>query len=107
MEDFFKMLNIKHVKSTPYHAMSNGIIEAYNKSLKKSLKRLCIEKVKEWNLYLGPCLFAHRESRHESTGFSPNEVIFGRTLKGPNQILRQLLTNDSVEPEQHINTFWI
>ena len=99
MEDFFKMLNIKHVKSTPYHAMSNGIIEAYNKSLKKSLKRLCIEKTKKWNLYLGPCLFAHRESRHESTGFSPNEVIFGRTLKGPNQILRQLLTNDSVEPE--------
>ena len=93
------MFNIQHIRSTPYHAMSQGVIERFHSSLKKCLMRLCAEKTKHWDTFIGPCLYALRESVHSSTGFSPNECVFGRTLKSSGEILRQLFTNDQVQPE--------
>lgn len=38
-----------------------------------------VEKKKElWDQYLETCLFAYNSSRHESTHFSPFELVFGR-----------------------------
>ena len=96
---FLKMFNIQHIRSTPYHPMSQGVIERFHSSLKKCLMRLCAEKTKHWDTFIGPCLYALRESVHSSTGFSPNECVFGRTLKSSGEILRQLFTNDQVQPE--------
>ena len=83
----------------PYHAASNGCVENFNGSLKKCLLRLCQENTKQWDSYIGPCLYGLRETVHSSTGFSPNECVFGRTLKSSGEILRQLFTDDQVEPE--------
>ena len=99
MEEFFRMFNIQHIRSTPYHAMSQGVIERFHGSLKKCLMRLCAEKTKNWDSFVGPCLYALRETVNNSTGFSPNECVFGRTLKSSGEILRKLLTNDQVQPE--------
>ena len=44
-------------------------------------------------------LFAYREVRQNSLGYSPFELLYGRTVRGPMCILRELLTNESVEPE--------
>jgi hypothetical protein len=99
MEEFFKMFNIKHIRSTPYHPMAQGAIENFNGSLKKCLIRLCEENTKRWDTFVSPCLYALRESVHSSTGFSPNECVFGRTLKSSGEILRQLFTDDQVNPE--------
>ena len=99
MEDFFKLFKIKHIRSTPYHPMAMGCVENLNGSLKKCLLRLCAENTKQWDTFIGPCLYALRETVHSSTGFSPNECVFGRTLKSSGDILRQLLTDDQVVPE--------
>ena len=86
MEEFFKMFKIKYIRSTPYHAMSMGCVENLNKSLKKCLLRLCAENTKRWDTFIGPGLYALRESVHSSTGFSPKECVFGRTLKSSGEI---------------------
>ena len=99
MEEFFGLFNIKHIRSTVYHPQAQGCIENFNASLKKCSLRLCAEKTKQWDTFIGPCLYALRESTHSSTGFSPNECVFGRTLKSSGQLLRQLLTDDQVVPE--------
>jgi len=36
-----------------HHAMGNGIIENFNKSLKNLLKKIASEKPKDWHRYLG------------------------------------------------------
>ena len=41
VEEFFEMFKIKHIRSTPYHSMSQGCVENFNGSLKKCLLRLC------------------------------------------------------------------
>ena len=98
-EDFLKVFHIQHIKASYFHPQANGVLEKYHYVLKKSITRLCAERPKDWHLYLQPALFAYRETPHSATGFSPNELLYGRTLKGPLQILKQLLIHDSVTPE--------
>ena len=63
------------------------------------LRKMCAEKPKDWDRYINPLLFAYREVRQESLGYAPFELIYGRTVRGPMSIFRELLTNETVEPE--------
>ena len=56
------------------------------------LKKMCEEKPKDWDRYLPAILFAYREVPQASTGFSPFELLYGRTVRGPMQILKELWT---------------
>src|SRR5260221_2854740 len=99
MQEVYRLLSIKHQPTIPWHPMSNGVVENYNGSLKRMLKRLCSERVKDWDRYTNACLFANRETHHSSAGFSPFELVQGRTVRGPMSILRELWTKESVDPE--------
>ncbi|KAK3709425.1 hypothetical protein RRG08_067213 [Elysia crispata] len=57
--------------TTPYHPMCNGLVEKFNGTLKKMLKRLCNEKPKQWHRYINALLFAYRRSPQDSTHFAP------------------------------------
>jgi len=37
--------------------------------------------------------------KQNSLGYSPFELLYGRTARGPISILRELMTNEKVEPE--------
>ncbi len=44
---------------------------------------------KEWDLLLPMLLFAYREATHEATGFSPFELLFGRQVCGPLDLVKE------------------
>ena len=67
--------------------------------MKSMLKRLCSEQPRQWHRYINPLLFAYREVPQESTGFSPFELLYGRAVRGPMTILKQLWTKEVEEPE--------
>ena len=79
--------------------MASGLCEKCNGALKKMLIRMCSEQPKEWDCFIEPLLFAYREVPQESTGFSPFELLYGRTLRGPMSILRDLWTKDGIDNE--------
>ena len=88
--------------SSPYHPQCNGLVERFNGTLKAMLKKLCVERPKDWDRYLESVLFAYREVKQESLGFSPFELLYGRTVRGPMAILRELWTNE--EPDNEVRT---
>ena len=45
--------------------------------------------------FVNPLLFAYREAPQEATGFSPVELLYGRTVRGPVQILKELWIEES------------
>ena len=63
------------------------------------LRRLCSDQPRQWHRFINPLLFADRESPQESTGFSPFELLYGRTVRGPIQILKELWTEEVDIPE--------
>lgn len=99
MRDVNKILHIKHSMSSPYHAMGNGAVERLNGTLKATLKKLMFEQPKEWDRFLNPLLFALRDSVHEGHGFTPFELVYGRSARGPMTILKELWTKETATEE--------
>jgi len=99
MKEVSRLLSIDHVTSSPYHPQCNGLVEKFNGTLKSMLKKLCMERPVDWDRYLEPALFAYREVSHECLGFSPFELLYGRTVRGPMAILRELWTKEVPEDE--------
>ena len=94
-----RLLSIKQLTTTPYHPQCNGLVERFNATLKTMLKRMCSERPKDWDRYIDALLFAYREAPQESLGFAAFEMLYGRSVKGPLQILRQLWTREQSDPE--------
>ena len=99
MQEVSRLLSIKQLSTTPYHPMCNGLVEKFNGSLKNMLKKLCSEQPKQWPRYINALLFAYREVPQGSTGYSPFELLYGRTVRGPMMILKQLWTHEVEDPE--------
>ena len=79
--------------------MCNELVERFNGTLKQMLRRMCAEKLRDWDRYLNAILFAYREVPHESLGFSPFELLYCRTIWGPMRILRELWSGDVADGE--------
>jgi len=99
MKEVGRLLSIKQLTTTSYHPQRNGVVERFNATLKTMLKRMCSERPKDWDRYIDALLFAYREASQESLGFAPFEMLYGRSVKGPLQILRQLWTREQSDPE--------
>ena len=91
MHEVSRLLSVSQLTTSPYNIACNGLVEKFNDTLKNMLKNLCAEKPKQWNRYIDPLLFAYREAPQDSLGFSPFELLYGRTLRGPLSIFKGTL----------------
>ena len=78
IKELCAIADISKSRTTPYHPMSNGMCERYNKSLLDMLGTLQPEQKSRWKDYVRPLVHAYNCTRHESTGHSPYHLMFGR-----------------------------
>ena len=104
MKEVARLLSLQQLTCSPFHPQCNGLIERSHSTLKQMLRRMCAERPKDWDRYLPALLFAIREVPQESLGFSPFELLYGRNVRGPMAILRELWT-DEVNDEQVLSTY--
>ena len=52
-----------------------------------------------WDRFIPSLLFPYRESVQESTGFSPFQLLYGRQVRGPLSILKQIWTKEIADGE--------
>ncbi len=98
-----KQLRIQHNQSSAYHAQSQGALERFHQTLKSLLRTYCMELGRDWEEGLPWLMLAAREVTQESTGFSPNELVFGHTVRGPVAVLADSLRE--AEPPQNLIDF--
>ena len=103
MKEVARLLSLKQLRTTPYHPMCNGLVEKFNGTLKTMLRRLSCEQPRQWHRYINALLFAYREVPQESTGFAPFELLYGRTVRGPMQILQEVWTKEDTPEEVKIS----
>lgn len=99
MAEVCRLLSVKQLTTSPYHPQCNGLVERFNGTLKSMLKKLTSEREKDWDRYINAALFAYREAPQESLGFSPFELLYGRSVRGPLTILRELWSKDLEDEE--------
>ena len=90
-------LGITQHKSSAYHPQSQGALERWHQTLKTMMKIYCFETEKDWDEGIHLLLFAAREWVQESLGFSPFELVFGHTVRGPLKLLKEKLLSSSSE----------
>ena len=89
LAEMYRLLNVQRLRTTPYHPQCNGLVERFNQTLKAMLRKSATKDGKDWDKLLPYLLFAYREVPQESTGFSPFELLYGRSVRGPLDVLKE------------------
>ena len=98
---YMNLLGSRHIRSSPYHAAGNGIVERLNGTLKVCLSKLAQEVPTVWDKYLPTVMFCYRDSPHASTGYSPLEVVYGHQVQGPLEFLKECFEPPTLEQEDY------
>ena len=83
-KQILQQLGVRHNRASAYHAQSHGVLERFHQG----------GEGLPW-LMLGS-----REVVQESTGFSPNDLVFGHTVRGPLAVLQDGLVES--EPPKNL-----
>ena len=91
LAELYRLLQVKAVRTSPYYPQTDGLVERFNCILKSMLRKTVTDEGKDWDRLLPYVLFAYREVPQSSTGFSPFELLYGRAVQGPLDILTRIL----------------
>ena len=89
MAEICKLLGIEKTRTTPLHPQSDGQVEGFNRTLVEMLRGRLQPDQKDWDLQLPAFMMAYRSSVHESTGFTPNQVMLGREIEVPLDVMTE------------------
>ena len=87
--ELYKLIGTRGVKTSPYHPQTDGLVERFNRTLKAMLRKVLKGEKRDWDRMLPFVLFAYREVPQATLGFSPFELLYGREVRGPLDILRE------------------
>ena len=88
---------MKKLRTTPYESSSNRPVERFHLTLNSILAKNVKENQRDWDEHLQKAVAAYRASRHTSTSFSPNYLIFGAENVMPADLI---LCNPGVLPDE-------
>lgn len=84
-----KHLKLKQIVTSPYTPRANGSVERKNRVINEYLRAFTVKKPDSWAQLLPLYMFSYNTAVHSTTGFSPFELLYGRTIQLPDTILRK------------------
>eukprot|EP00731_Ephydatia_muelleri_P009248 Em0004g1586a len=80
-------LGINRTQTTAYHPEGNGQVERFNRTLESMLAKVFADHQRDWDEHIQNALFAYRTAIHDSTGYTPFLVMFGRSPTLPIDVM--------------------
>ena len=77
------IFGIKKQRTTPHHPQCDGVVERFNRTLLQMLRTVVNDQGDEWDEHLAYVTAAYRHTKHETTGYSPFQLMFGRPVTVP------------------------
>ncbi|CEM28243.1 unnamed protein product [Vitrella brassicaformis CCMP3155] len=93
MREVTAKLLIKHTTTSPMHPQANGLIERFNRTLKDWINPYLNKEQTNWDKVIPLALYAYRTTEHESTGFTPFKMLYGREAVHPSSTARLVARN--------------
>ena len=86
MQETCQLMGIHNSRTIAYHPQCDGLVERQNQTLQKILSSFVSQHKDDWDNLVNLTVYAYNTSCHESTGFSPYEMVFGRDARTPIEI---------------------
>ena len=99
MCEISRLLSVRQLHTTPYHAQCNGLVEWFNGTIRRMLQQMAAEKTNDWDRYVPALLFSYREVPQESLGFSWFELVYGRSARGSKSVIRYIWATEDTEEQ--------
>ena len=77
------LYGVQKLRTSPYHAQTNGQVERMNQSIIRMIGKLEEDKKACWSKHLPGLLLAYNATRSVVTGYSPYYLPFGRRSRIP------------------------
>ena len=104
-----QMLGIKITDTTGYNPKSNGQVERMHRDLGPMLRALILDKPESWEDVLPQALFALRTAVCRSTGLAPFQILFGRDVSQPLDLIfgapRDVTIDGTQEHHEYLRQF--
>lgn len=104
--EMLKVAGVEKSRTTPYHPMGNGHVERFNRTLGNMVRALPPRSKTKWPQMLRSLTFAYNCTIHETTGFPPFFLMFGRTPRLPVDVMFDsvLLDEDVVDLDAYVKS---
>jgi len=95
-----KILKVRKVRTSAYHAMSNDMVERFHRILHDSIAHYIDSTGTNWDVVL-PFFMTYRATPHSTTGYSPFYLPHGREMILPNEgDLKAKISHDIQDVDQ-------
>ena len=91
-----RILGIRKTRTTPMHPESDGMVERFNRTLGQELAKRCKDEQENWDKHLPLLLLAYRSAEHETTGYTPAQLMIGRDIRLPIDLMMERPPVDKV-----------
>ena len=81
-----KIFGLKKIQTSAYHPESNGSLERYHRPLKDYFKHFINKDQSNWHELAHLACLSYNSTVQESTGFTPNQLMFGRNVELPSSL---------------------
>ena len=87
MREVCCLLGIDKLRTTAYKPSTNSGIERFHRTLNSMIGKMIDRDQRDWDSALPYVMAAYRSSRNEGTGYTPNNLMLGREVRTPMDIV--------------------
>lgn len=92
--ELLQLAGVAKSHTTAYHPMGNGVTERFNRTLGSMLRTLPLKEKQRWPEQIQTLTFVYNATVHETTGYAPFYLMFGRIPRLPVDVLFKPVLND-------------
>ncbi|KAL7862550.1 hypothetical protein SRHO_G00139910 [Serrasalmus rhombeus] len=94
ISELLEVAGVRKSHTTPYHPMGNGSVERFNRTLGNMIRALTPDAKRSWPQQLQSLTFMYNCTVHETTGYPPFFLMFGRVPRLPIDLMFKNILKD-------------
>lgn len=88
LDELVVLLQARQTNPVPYRPQMIGLVERFHRTWKDCVSLFVNEAQDDWDRWIDCSVYAYNSAAHSTVQLSPNELMLGRSLRAPNELLR-------------------